>query len=251
VKPPLKIVDMTGGDFRRTQDGAVAMLPLSLAWSDRRQGDIALVVGGRVDFAAVESSGVRLVVLADPWKTTLDELDRLSALELIVCPVLSFLPKLWHADQPSVEAPVFCESHACIAGDEIMEALIEQVAVLRAMGAEFRGPSSFARTTRGYTIQSGGNILSADLEKGPARLNAQAVSATMRLEVVIPGGASARPARIRRATPGAIAECKPRFEHSARLVWRAVLRQLEHTAPLPYGLHQLRDDIEYCQSFLH
>jgi hypothetical protein len=250
MKSPFSVVDMAGGKCRRMHDGEVGMLPLSLAWSDRDQGDIALAVGGRVDLAALESSGVRLVVLDDPWKTTLDELDRLSALELPVCPVFSFLPKLWNADQPAVETPVFCESYACIEGGEIGEVLLEQVAVLRAMGAEFHGPSSLARTPSGYTMQNGGNILSAELGRGPARLDARAVSSTMRLEAVIPGGASARPARIRVATQGAIEECPPRFERSARLMWRLVLRQLEHAAPLPYGLNQLRDDIECCHGFL-
>jgi hypothetical protein len=242
---------MAGGDCRRLQNGEVAMLPLSLAWSDRRQGDIALAVGGRVDLTALETSGVRLLVLADPWKTTLRELDQLSAFELAVLPVFSFLPKLWNAGRPPVEAPIVCESHVCIEGDEIMEALLEQVAVLRSMGAQFHGPSSVVRDQKGYTVQNGGNILSAALGRGPAHLDAQAVSPAMRLEAAIPGGASARPACIRVATQSATAECQPRFESSARLTWRSVLAQLEQAAALPYGLSQLRDDIECCLRFLN
>jgi hypothetical protein len=52
------------------------------------------------------------------------------------------------------------------------------------------------------------------------------------------------------ATQSATAKCPPRFESSARLTWRSALAQLEQAAPLPYGLRQLRDDIECCLRFL-
>lgn len=231
-----KIVDMTGGSARIVQSSVVASLPLSLAWSDDLHGDIALTAGGQVDFPTVARSDVRLIVLATPWKATPEELDDLGALGLPICPIFSFLPKLMNAGQGPIQAPFICESHVRMESPEVLQALLEQVAMLRAMGAVFHGHSSITYTSGGYTLQNGSNILSADLGSDVTHFEAHVIGADMRLEVTIPSGPSARPAIIRVATQHETRECVPRFERSSRLMWRAILSQMEGIGPLPYGL---------------
>jgi hypothetical protein len=226
------------------------MLPLSLAWAEKAQGDIALAAGGSIAFKALEESEARLLVLTDPWRTTAEEIDFLASSNTPVCPIFSFLPKLLNANQPQVEEPVFSESYVCIQSADISEALLEQIAVLRAMGARFDGPISFTRNAWGYIAQSGNTVLCSHISSASSHIEAQTVSSSTRLEVNIPGGRYGKPARIRVATQLSEKECPPRFESGARLTWRRVLEYLHSSAYLPYGLQQLSDDIELCRRMM-
>jgi hypothetical protein len=250
MKYRVTVANFAGDHHRREQNAAIAMLPLSMAWSERKSGDVALVAGSRIDFSALDRSGARVLVLADPWRTTAEETSALGASDIPVCPIFSFLPKLWNANHPAVEEPIFSESFVSLQSSDISEALLEQLAVLRSMGARFDEPMGFKRGRRGYTAQIGGTLLSGHLVSGSNQIDAQIVSSTLRLDVKIPGSPSGRPAQIRAASQDSTKESPPRYENSARLTWRLVLNYLQGSATLPYGLQDLSCDIALSRKLL-